>query len=182
MNDNELKETKISSESIYNGRLLHLYNDTVRLPDGNTTTREYIKHIGAVCIIAINDKNEVIIEKQFRYPFDSVITELPAGKLDSPDELPLDAAKREFREETGYIADSWTPLGEYYPTVAYSDETIYLFLAQGLHMDKQNLDSDEFLAVKTIPFSELLDDVMQGRIADGKTQTTVLKTARLLHI
>ena len=182
MNDNELKETKISSETIYDGRLLRIFNDTVRLPNGDTATREYIKHIGAVCIIAINDHNEVIIEKQFRYPFDSVITELPAGKLDSSAEAPLDAAKREFREETGYIADSWTALGEYYPTVAYSDEVIYLFLAKGLHMDKQDLDSDEFLTVKTVPFSTLLDAVMQGKIPDGKTQATVLKAARYLNI
>ena len=182
MDKYELNEVQISSEKVYDGRLLKVYNDKVRLPNDKVTTREYIRHVGAVCVIAIDKNNNVIIENQFRYPFDCVLTELPAGKLDSYAEAPLDAAKREFREETGYSADSWTYLGVYYPSVAYTDEKIHMFLAQGLHRGEQELDSDEFLSVHTRPFSELLNEVMENKIPDGKTQTAILKAARILNI
>jgi ADP-ribose pyrophosphatase len=182
MDKYELNELQVSSEKVYDGRLLHVYKDKVKLPNEKITTREYIRHVGAVCIVAIDKDGSVIIEEQFRYPFDCVITELPAGKLDSLEEAPLDAAKREFREETGFSADSWTYLGVYYPSVAYTDEKIHMFLAQELHKGEQELDSDEFLSVHTRPFGELLNDVMENKIPDGKTQTAILKAARVLGL
>lgn len=182
MKNIELKEEQVSTEEVYKGRLLHVFNDEVRLPNDKTTTREYIKHVGAVCIVAIDDDNNVIVERQFRYPFNCVITEIPAGKLDGPEEAPLDAAKREFREETGFIADSWVYLGVYYPSVAYTNEAIHMFLARGLHKGEQELDSDEFLTVSSKPFTELLNEVMENKIPDGKTQTAILKSARVLGL
>ena len=113
MSQNELKETLVDSELVYDGCLLYVLKDTVRLPNDRTTTREYIKHVGAVCVVALDDANNIILERQFRYPFGRVIDEIPAGKLDSIDEDPLDAAKRELKEETGYTADTWAYLGAY---------------------------------------------------------------------
>ena len=182
MNHFELKEVQVSSEIVYEGRLLHVFKDHVRLPNDKITTREYIKHVGAVCVIAIDKDNNVIIETPFRYPFDCVITELPAGKLDSAEEAPLDAAKRELREETGFTANTWTYLGVYYPSVAYTDEKIHMFMAQDLVKGAQELDSDEFLSVHKCPFSELLNAVMENKIPDGKTQTAILKAARVLGL
>lgn len=177
MNKESLIEEKISSENVFSGVLLQVFRDSVRLPDGNTAAREVIRHIGAVCVVALTDDNEVIIEKQFRYPFGRILTEIPAGKLDSSTEDPLDAAKRELKEETGYTADSWDYLGVYYPTVAYTDEIIHIYLARGLHAGEQKLDEDEFLQYEKVPLTALLADVADNKIEDGKTQLGLLKAA-----
>ncbi len=179
MYTDDLKETTLSSEEVYSGRLLHVYNDKISLPNGHTSTREIVRHVGAVCIVPITENNEVIIEKQFRYPFNEVLTEIPAGKLDSKDEDPLDAAKRELKEETGYTADTWTYLGIYYPTVAYTDEKIYIYMARNLHRGTQHLDDDEFLHYYSVPLEKLIEDVKNDKIPDGKTQLAILKAARI---
>ena len=178
----KLSETKISSEEIFDGLVLHVVRDTVKLPNGHSSIREVIRHIGAVCVIPVTENNEVIVERQYRYPFDTVITEIPAGKLDSKEEDRLSAAKRELREETGLTADRWTDLGGFYPAAAYSDEYITMYLAQGLHQGVQALDEGEFLEVKKAPLKELVEDVMAGKIPDAKTQTAILKAARLLGL
>ena len=175
-------EEKISGEEIFNGFILHVQKDAVRLPDGNTASREVIRHIGAVCVIPVTEENEVIMERQYRYPINRVIWEIPAGKLDAANEDWLNAAKRELREETGYTADEWIPLGDFHPAPAYSDEYISMYMARKLHPGKRHLDEDEFLDVFTVPLSELVEDVMAGRISDAKTQTAVLKAARMLGI
>ena len=156
--------------------------DIVELPNGNTSVREVIRHIGAVCVIPVNDNNEVIMERQYRYPLDRVILEIPAGKLDAPDEDRLSAIQRELREETGYTAGEWLPLGDFHPAPAYSGEYISMYLARRLHKGNQDLDADEFLDVYTIPLSELVEDVMAGKISDAKTQVCILKAARLLGL
>lgn len=181
-NEEYLREKQVSSEEIFDGVILHVVKDKVVLSNGNDTYREVIRHIGAVCVIPITDDNEVVIERQYRYPFDEVITEIPAGKLDSKTEDRLDAAKRELREETGIIADNWIDLGEFYPAAAYSDERITMYLAQGLHQGEQDLDDDELLNIKKVPLKDLVDDVMAGRIPDSKTQVAILKAARYLNI
>lgn len=181
-NEEYLREKQVSSEEIFDGVILHVVKDKVELSNGNDTYREVIRHIGAVCVIPITDDNEVVIERQYRYPFDEVITEIPAGKLDSKTEDRLDAAKRELREETGIIADNWIDLGEFYPAAAYSDERITMYLAQGLHQGEQDLDDDELLNIKKVPLKDLVDDVMAGRIPDSKTQVAILKAARYLNI
>ncbi|MDO4616205.1 MAG: NUDIX hydrolase [Lachnospiraceae bacterium] len=178
----DLREKQIGSEEVFDGVILHLYKDTVELPNGNSATREVIRHVGAVAVVPVTDKGNVIIERQYRYPFDEVITEIPAGKLDSPTEDPLQAAKRELSEETGYSADEWIDMGIYIPTCAYCDEKIYMYLAKGLHRGEQNLDDDEFLHVEELPLPELVDQVMNGQITDGKTQAGILKAARILKI
>lgn len=176
-----LTETKTASEEIFNGRILHLYKDTVTLPNGHSTTRETIRHIGAVAIVALTDDNQVIVEHQYRYPLDAVITEIPAGKLDSKTEDRLDAAKRELAEETGFTADEWIPLGDYYPAAAYCDERITMYLARGLHRGEQKLDEDEFLNISFVKLSDLAEDILAGRVTDGKTQAAVLKAYIMLQ-
>lgn len=178
----ELKEQHISTEEIFDGNILHVIKDTVKLPNGNEATREVIRHIGAVCVIPVTDENEVIMERQYRYPIDEVISEIPAGKLDTPEEDWLLAAQRELREETGITADEWKELGVFYPAAAYSDEKIIMYLAKGLHYGKQDLDDDEFLNVKKVPISDLIKDVMDGKITDSKTQVAILKVARILGV
>ena len=171
----QLQEVQVSSEKVFGGHLLHVYKDAITLPNGKEASREYIRHQGAVAVVPLTENNEVYIVRQFRYPMNEVLTEIPAGKLDGPDEDHLEAAKRELSEETGVTADTWIDLGEYYPTPAYSSEVIYLYLAKGLHQGKQHTDEDEFLTAKTVPLKELLADVMKGLIPDGKTQTALIK-------
>ena len=177
-----LGETKTASEDIFDGVILHVKRDTVTLSNGSATVREVIRHIGAVCVIPVTDDNKVIMERQFRYPLNKVILEIPAGKLDAPDEDRLSAIKRELREETGYTADEWTELGDFHPAPAYSDEYITMYLARGLHKGERELDEDEFLDVYAIPLSDLVQDVMEGRISDAKTQVCILKAARILGV
>lgn len=176
---NNLEEIELNSEEIFDGHVVHLFKDTVRLPDGNTGTRETIRHVGAVAIVPMTDDGKVIVERQFRYPMGQVITEIPAGKLDSKTEDRLSAAKRELEEETGLIAEEWMELGEYYPAAAYCDEVITMYLARGLHKGTRKLDEDEFLNIREVPLEELVGDIMDGKIADGKTQVAILKVARM---
>lgn len=177
-----LAETTVRSESVFDGTLLHVRRDDVTLPNGGSAHREYIRHQGAVAIVPIAEDGSVIMERQFRYPLGGIVTEIPAGKLDSPDEDRLEAAKRELREETGLTAENWLPLGDYYPSPAYSDERISLYLATGLSAGAQSLDFDEFLDVCRVPLMELVSDVLNGLITDGKTQTALLKAALVLNI
>ena len=177
-----LGEKAVSSEDIFDGVVLHVKRDIVELSSGSTAVREVIRHIGAVCVIPVTDDNRVIMERQFRYPLNKVILEIPAGKLDAPDEDRLSAVKRELREETGYAADEWTELGDFHPAPAYSDEYITMYMARGLHKGERHLDDDEFLDVYAVPLSELVREVMEGRISDAKTQVCILKAARILGL
>lgn len=181
MSENKrLEEVKIASKEIFDGHILHVYKDTVELPNGKEASRELIRHIGAVAVVPLTDDGNVIVERQFRYPLGQVITEIPAGKLDSFDEDRLEAIKRELREETGYVADEWMELGDYHPAAAYTDERITLYLATGLHKGERELDEDEFLDVIEVPLIDLVKDVAAGKITDGKTQVAILKTYLLL--
>lgn len=177
-----LHETKLSSELIYDGKVVHLYRDTVRLPNGHESIREVVRHVGAVCVLPLFEDGSVLVERQFRYPHDRVLWEIPAGKLDSKAEVHLAAVKRELYEETGYTADKFTSLGLLYTTPAFVDEVIEMYLAEGLHTenDGQHLDEDEFLTVEKLHIDTLCDMVMRGEIPDAKTQVAVLKVKRLL--
>lgn len=175
-----LQETTTNSQEIFDGVVVHLYKDTVELPNGKPATREVIRHVGAVAVVPITEDGKVIMERQFRYPLNRVVTEIPAGKLDSFTEDRLSAAKRELEEETGYTAKEWTLLGDYYPTPAYCDERITMYLARGLELGTRHLDEDEFLNFEAVPLSQLVEDVMNGKITDGKTQVAILKVARIL--
>lgn len=176
-----LVEVKTDSQEIFDGFIVHLLKDTVTLPNGHEAFREVIRLVGAVAVVPVLDDGRVIMERQFRYPLNEVITEIPAGKLDSFNEDRLSAAKRELREETGYTAAEWIPLGDYHPSPAYCDEKITLYLARGLTAGDRELDEDEFLNVQAVPLHKLVNDIMAGRITDGKTQTAILKAAYFLQ-
>lgn len=176
----ELRETRVETRSIFEGVILNVKKDYVRMPNGDIRGRELIRHVGAVCVVPVTERGTVYVERQYRYPIDTVITEIPAGKLDSFTEDRLEAAKRELREETGLTADEWTDMGLYYPAAAYSDEKITMYLAKGLHQGEQELDEGEFLNVVEVPLNELVEAVMNGEIPDGKTQVALLKAAKLM--
>lgn len=177
----ELTEKQTNSTKIFSGKILDLYFDEVLLPDGKNATREYLRHVGAVCIAAVTDDGQIVLEKQFRYPLGEVITEIPAGKLESKSEDPLEAAKRELKEETGVSAAQWIFLGKFYPACAYSDEVIYTYLAKDLRFGETSPDEDEFINVETVPLEDAVRDVMSGKIKDGKTQSAVMKTYYYLN-
>ena len=162
----EMREVQTATEDIFDGVILNVKRDTVRLPDGSSSAREVIRHVGAVCVIPLTDDGEVIVERQYRYPVDRVMSEIPAGKLDSREEERLHAAQRELWEETGITADRWTDMGLYFPAAAYSDEKITMYLAQGLHLGEQHLDENEFLNFSFIPMEEVVDKILQGEITD----------------
>ena len=170
----KLEEKTLSSEVLYDGKIICLKKDTVELENGKTALREVISHPGGVCIVALTPENEVYMVRQFRYPYHQVLLELPAGKL-APGEDPLECGKRELEEETGLTAASYENLGEFYPSVGYVDEVIHTYLATGLKKTKQHLDEDEFLDVERYPLETLYQMVMAGKIKDGKTQTAILK-------
>ena len=177
-----LREVRTGSEEIFDGLVLHVQRDTVKLPNGSEAIREVIRHIGAVCVIPVLENGDVVMERQFRYPLDRVILEIPAGKLDAAGEDRFSAIQRELREETGYTADEWTVLGDFHPAPAYSDEYITMYMARKLRRGDRHLDEDEFLDVCTVPLQDLVEDVMAGKISDAKTQVCVLKAARILGI
>ena len=170
-----LAEKRVASEEIFRGRMLHIFNDTVELPNGMPASREVIRHVGAVAVLPLTGDGQAVVERQFRYPVGKVITEIPAGKLNSSDEDRLEAAKRELREETGVTADEMINLGEFFPAAAYSDERITLYLATELTEGERSLDDDEFLTVRRIPLDDLADAILEGRIPDGKTQAALAR-------
>jgi ADP-ribose pyrophosphatase len=169
----DLSEHFVSGEEVYAGKFIRVRRDVVRLPDGGETAREYVQHPGAVAVVALFDDDRVLLERQHRFPHRRDFIELPAGKLE-PDEPHFETAKRELREETGYVAAEWTRLGLIHPTIAYSDEAIELWLARGLEAREAKLDEGEFLEVLTLPFDEALAMVRDGRITDGKTVAGLL--------
>ena len=164
----DFKEEKISSEKVYKGRILDLAVDKVRLPNGKESVREVVLHNGGVTILAQPDPQKIVLVKQFRYSIGKVFWEVPAGRLNTNEE-PLLAAKRELKEETGYIANSWSPLGIVYPLPGYSTEVLYLFKATDLVDDEQELDPDENIEVKVVDLLQAWQMVKDGEIRDAKT-------------
>ena len=175
----DLTEKTETTERVYDGKVVKLYRDTVLLPDGGTSVREYVKHLGAVCVVPVTDDGNVVLERQYRYAVGQTLVEIPAGKLDSADEDRLEAAKRELREETGAVAREWTCLGDYYGSPAIMGERITMYLARGLTFGAQDLDEDERLEVFTLPLAEAVRDVFSAKITDGKTQVALLRAAQV---
>ena len=178
--DEPLVEHKISGEKVYGGVLLHVHRDSVRLPDGEIRTREYIDHPGAVAIVPLLEGDSILLERQFRYPHGRVMVEIPAGKID-PGEEPVETARRELLEETGRVAAGWRHLGTIHPLVAYSNERIELFLATELTVTGGGpaLEDGEFLETFTLPLAEALEWVRTGRITDSKTMIGLMWVDRL---
>jgi ADP-ribose pyrophosphatase len=166
--DTHLKETKISGEIAFEGKFLKVERDKVQLPDGKTSTREYIRHPGAVVILPLFDDGTVLLERQFRYPLNQVFIEFPAGKIDAGED-PLRCAQRELQEETGYTATDWKFLCTIHNAIAYSDEHLDIFLARGLVPGKSKLDEGEFLETFVTSLDDLLSRVKQGTVSDVKT-------------
>ena len=174
MDIEKVREKKTASKQIYKGHILDVYVDDVTLPSGRKSHRELIRHCHASAILAVNEKNEIILEEQYRYPYDEFIIELPAGKAE-PNEEGLATAKREFEEETGYQAKKWTKLGTFYPTVAYTDEVIDIYLAEELTFKGQHLDPGEELNYRFVPLEEVKQRVKEDKIRDGKTLAGILQ-------
>jgi ADP-ribose diphosphatase len=164
----DLNEHTLQSHSVYEGRLLHVLKDRVRLPDGSESSREYIVHPGAVVIVPLFDNGDLLLERQHRYPLRRDFIEFPAGKFD-PGEDELTCARRELQEETGYSAESFEYLTTVYPCIGYADERLVFYLAQGLALGRENRDRDEFLEILRVPFDQAMDWLRQGLICESKT-------------
>lgn len=177
----KLKEETLTREYQFNGRIINLRTDTVKLPNGAVAGREVVEHPGGVCVAPLTEDGELLFVRQYRYPYEEIVLELPAGKRDRSGEDPLECGKRELLEETGATAERYTFLGKVYPTPGFCTEVIYLYLAQGLTFGEAQPDEDEFVEVERIPLDRAVELVMNNEIVDAKTQIAVLKTAHLLH-
>ncbi len=175
----EYTETKISSNDIFKGKIVHLHVDEVELIDGSKSLREVIEHDGGVTVIPVDENGDVYCVRQFRYAFDKSIVETPAGKLEKGEE-PLSCAVRELSEETGFTADEYIYLGEFYPSPGYCHEKLYAYLALGLKKGNAHLDDGEFLDVVKYPLDTLVDMVMRNELCDAKTIIAILKAKMYL--
>lgn len=176
-----VEEKMVSSELIFDGRVVHLYCDEVALPDGKRSVREYAKHVGAVCIVPVTDEGEIVCVRQYRYAIGRTLIEIPAGKLDSPDEDRREAAIRELREETGATCKRLDFMGDFYSSPALLDERISMYLARGLEFGETDFDDDEYIEIERIPVDELVRMICAGEILDAKTQAGVLKAAIIIN-
>ena len=169
-----LIEKTLSQKICFEGKIITVRQDTVELPNVATSTREVVEHPGGVCVLALDEADNLYLVEQFRYPYGSALLEIPAGKREKG-EPPLLTAVRELEEETGLRAEHYTDLGQMYPTPGYCGEIIYIYLATGLTQGKGNLDADEFLNVKKLPLAQAAAMVMDNTIKDAKTQIAILK-------
>jgi ADP-ribose pyrophosphatase len=174
-----LIEKKLDSRVVYRGKILNLRVDTVLLPDGRTGTREVVEYTGAVAIVALNEKKEVFLVRQYRYPVGKELLEIPAGKIEDGEE-PLQCAQRELAEETGLRAERWQLLCSFYSTPGFTSEKMYLFLARDLNQEGQHPDEDEFVQVVKVPLDEALTMLWRGEICDAKSTVGLLATHYLL--
>ena len=170
----DLTEKMVSSETLFEGHIVRLKLDQALLPNGKQAAREVVEHPGGVTILPLDAQGNVTLVRQYRYPFEAVVTELPAGKLDGPEEHRL-AALRELKEEIGVTPDRLTYLGYLYTSPGFCTEKLHMYLAQGLHQGACQPDEDEFLELLSMPFEKLVAQIMAGEFVDAKTVATVLK-------
>lgn len=172
----DLNEKTLNKSTVFSGKIINLRSDTAVLPNGDTATREVVEHPGGVCVAAIDENDNILLVKQFRYPYMESLLEIPAGKRDKAgDSDPLTCGKRELKEETGAVANTYISLGQLYPTPGYCNEIIYMFAAKDLEIGNATPDDDEFLDLVKIPFEAAVKMVMSGEIKDSKTQAAILK-------
>lgn len=174
--DRALVEKRVRKVPVYKGKSVNFHVDHVELPDGKPATREYMDHPGAVGVLPFLDKKTIVLVRQFRYPVDEVTLEMPAGKLDKG-EKPLPCVKRELQEETGYTAGVIEPLIDYWPTPAFANEVLHLYVARKLKKGAVNPDADEFIQAVELPFAEAIDLIRKGKIRDSKTVIGLLTYA-----
>lgn len=175
----DFTEHTLTSETLFEGRIVKLRRDTVRVPGGNTAVREVVEHPGGVAILPLDQDGSVIMVRQYRYPLEQMLLEIPAGKLEYGED-PLACAIRELEEEIGVTAGSLVYLGATYPSPGYCKEVLHLYLARELTFGACHPDEDEFLLPERIPLDKLVDMVLKDEIRDGKTVAAILKTALLL--
>ena len=176
----DLKEVKLRRKDVFEGKIMTVHVDDVRLPNGEEATREVVDHVDGAAVLALDEANRVLVVRQYRYVFGRVLAELPAGKLD-PGEDPVAGALRELKEETGAEPETFLPLGKIIPAPGCYGEVLHLYLARGLTFGETHPDADEFLQVRRLPFDTLLARCLSGEIEDGKTVAAVLK-AKLLGL
>ena len=175
----DMTEKTVASKEIFNGRVLHMFHDTVELSDGSTSLREIVRHPGGVCVAALDHDNNLLFVRQFRYPYAEEVLELPAGKLEKGS-TPLENGKRELLEETGAVGCSYISLGQVYPSPGYTDEIIHLYACRIARQGESRPDAGEFLNVEKIPLDKAVELVLNNMVFDAKTQIAVLKTKLLL--
>ncbi len=178
MTDEQMIEKTVEEHKIFDGHIITVYHNKAMLSDGTTAMREIVTHPGGVCLAALTDDDELLFVRQYRCPYDEIIMELPAGKLEKGED-PLEAGIRELSEETGATAEKVVSLGKVYPTPGYCGEIIHLYLATGLSFGDQHTDLDEFLEATRIPLEKAVEMVMSGELRDAKTQIAVLKVAKM---
>lgn len=177
--ESDFTEHTVDSRTVYRGRLLHVLEDAVRLPDGKTSAREYIRHPGAVMVVPLTEGGSVVLVRQFRYPLKRHFIEIPAGKMEQGED-PLDTARRELREECGVDAASWEHLATVRPCIGYSDERIELYLARRLSRVAGGPDEGEFLEILEVPLGEALQWVREGTITDAKSIIGLMWTEKVV--
>ncbi|TCS93491.1 NUDIX hydrolase [Hazenella coriacea] len=168
----KFEEKTISSQTIFEGKVVHLQVDQVELPNGSTSFREIIKHSGAVAVFAITDENRLVLVRQFRKPLEKTILEIPAGKLEKGED-PADCAKRELEEETGYVAGQLEPMVSFYTSPGFANEYLYLFQAKELQKGQVHLDEDEFVELVELTLEECQAEIAKGTICDAKTVAAI---------
>lgn len=176
-----LNETRLDGELIYDGKIIRVEKDTVRLEDGTQAFREVVRHPGGVCVLALTEDDEVLFVRQFRYPHAAVTMEIPAGKLEYGED-PESCGRRELLEECGCRAKEFSYLGRLFPTPAYNAEIIHIYLAKGLEFDAQQLDEGEFLDVERIPLAQAVRMALTDAFPDAKTQIAILRYFALDHV
>ena len=181
MKESDFIERQVSSQLIFDGIVLHLYRDEIEQSTGTRAIREIIRHNGAVCVIPVTDDGNVICVKQYRYAHATTMLEIPAGKLDSKEEDPESAARRELREETGMTCGTLIPIGKMFGSPAILDEVVHMYLAKDLVPGECDPDEDEILETVVLPLEELYNMVMNGEICDAKTQIAILKAHNIIN-
>jgi ADP-ribose pyrophosphatase len=179
--DKNLYEEKVSSREIFKGKILKLYFDQVRLPNNRITTREKVEHPGAVAVVPITNENEVILVKQYRYPVDTVLTEIPAGKLDGT-EPPIECARRELKEEVGGHGGNFIHLAQIFTSPGFSDEKMDIYLVRDFEEKENSLDDDEFLHIIKIKLKDCLEMIKNGEISDAKSIIGIMMARDYLGI
>ncbi len=182
MTDDSLRETFLSSQEIYPGKIIRVEKWQVRLPNGETAPREIVRHNGAAAIVPLDRDGNVTLVRQHRIAIDRFTWEIPAGKLDSPEEDPFHAAKRELEEETGLQADSWRLLNRIDTTPGFCNEHISIYLATDLSQHPAHPDADEFLGLTKMPLREAVAHCMAGDFHDSKTVIGLLMAAMALGV